>query len=158
MAPITTPEQVLATTGKTVTEAQIATAEGVIAAVTGVDFSVDFTATPAPYRARDVRHLRAAVEWQARYMLGVDADQAIDRAGNLTSASVNGVSASWSGEGSSGAIVAPLAAMALRRLSWRKSGSVRMVAGRPTPALREPLTLPQTLTSDGSDSSWKPLR
>lgn len=149
MAAILTPEQVLATTGATVTPEEIGVAAGIIESVTGLDLSVD----PLPYAKRDLRHLRSAVAWQARYMQ--TNGEAVDREGNLASANTNGVAVSWVG-GSADGILAPLARMALRRLSWRRSKTVRMVKGRPVPALTE--APPQTLVSDGDDGSWKPLR
>lgn len=149
MAAITTPEQAKTITGADVTVEQIATATGIVEAVTGVDLSAE----PLPFVRRDLRHLRNAVAWQARYMLDPEAAAAVDRPGNLASANANGVSVAWTG-GSAEAILAPLARMALRRLSWRGSRSVRMVAGSATPTLGAP----QTLVSDGSDGAWKPLR
>lgn len=151
MTAITTTAQVLATTGVTVTDEQIATASGVIEAVTGLDLTLD----PLPLVKRDVRHLRAAVAWQARFMLDPEAGAAIDRAGNLTSASANGVAVAWGGDGSADAILAPLARLALKRLSWKGSKTVRMVPGRTYEA---GLTERQTTTLDGSDQAWTPLR
>lgn len=150
MGAITTPDAVAALTGKTVTAEDIATASGILEAVTGTDLTTE----PLSYTTRDVRALRRAVSWQARYL--ADHPDLLSREGNLTGASTNGVSLSWGEGGSAASLVAPLARMALRGLSWRRSKTLRMVKGRPVPSMRE--GGPQTLTSDGSDGAWTPLR
>lgn len=142
-----TPQQVADRTGIAgVTDANIATARGIIAAEVGYDLSADDL---PKFRARDLRLVTEAVDWQAAYVK--DHPDLLSRDGNLASASTNGNAVSWGPGGAAGSIVAPLAAMSLRRLSWRRSRSVpmRRVADRP---------LPQTLTNDGNDAEWKPLR
>jgi hypothetical protein len=141
--------QVTARTGVAgVTDAHIATARGIVSAVVGVDLSL----TPTPVlRLSDLGRLTAAVDWQAVY---VKANPGIiEQAGNLTSASANGVAVGYDASGSAGALLAPLARMSLDRLSWRRSRSIRMkrVPDRP-------VAPPQTLVSDGADTDWTPLR
>lgn len=143
-----TPAQVLASTGVAgITDADIATARGILSAAVGVDLSVD----PAPvFRARDLSRLTSALDWQAVY---VHSNPGLaTKAGNLAAASANGVGVTYAGT-SAGALLAPLAKMSLDRLSWRRSRSVKMrrVKDAPLPA-------PQTLTNDGADGDWTPLR
>lgn len=147
MAAILTPAEVNGITGVTPSVTDIVTATGIVESVTGVDLS---TAPSLPFRKADVRHLKQAVAWQARYVK--EHPDVLTREAGMTGANTNGVSVSWGPGGSEGGLVAPLARMALRRLSWRGSRSVRMRASKPA------LTIPQTLTNDGADGSWSPLR
>lgn len=145
MGLIITPQAATAMCGVTVDEAAVTLAQSVVEAVTGADLG----ATPPVYSQRDLRHLGRAVAWQARYL--TEHPELLTREGGLASASTNGNALSWR-EGSDGeaSLVAPFAAMALRRLSWRGHRSVRMV-----PAERPVIV--QSLVGDGADSEWRPL-
>lgn len=149
MSIIPTPAQVKDVTGVDVTAEQVATAASVVELTTGVDLSLD----PSPYSRADRRRLTAGIAWQARYV--AEHPDALSREAGLTSASANGVALSWGPEGSGGSLLGPLASLALKRLSWRRSRTVRLVEGRPTPSMAK--VPPQTLTDDGLDSSWRPL-
>jgi hypothetical protein len=141
-----TVEAVKSTTGADVTDDNIVEATGIIGACTGVDFTID----PLPLRKADVRHLRTAIVWQAKYVK--EHPDVLTREAGMTGANANGVSVSWGPGGSEGGLVAPLARMALRRLSWKGSRSVRMQSTTKPPAI------PQTLTNDGADGAWSPLQ
>lgn len=133
-------------TGVTVSDLQLRQAVGVITAEVGYDLAAD----PLPvFRARDLRLLGEAVDWQAAYI--AEHAELLTREGNLNSASTNGNALSWGEGGSAGALIAPLAAMSLKRLSWRRSRSIPMRRTRTSGG-------PQTLVHDGSDAEWRPLR
>lgn len=140
-----TVEQVKESTGVDVTDAQIANAWGIISTLTGVDLTIE-----VPLLARDARALRTAVVWQAPYL---KANPGLtDQPGNLTSASTNGVAVAYSADqGSAGAILAPLARAALKRLSWR---GIRVVRMRPAEYRDHPV---QTIVEDGRESDWRRL-
>lgn len=146
MAALTTPALVLTATGKTVTTAQVATAQAMIGLLTGLDLD----AVPLPYSARDVRALTRAVTWQSPYV-AANPNLAADL-GDIASASSNGNSVTYKEGTPEARLLAPLARAALSRLSWKRSRSLRMVPAKPTP-LRS-----QTLLIDGDDTDWRPLR
>jgi hypothetical protein len=150
LMPLTrTPAEVAARTGIAgVTVANIATAVGIVSAVVGYDLAA---VTLPAFRPRDLDRMTAAVDWQAVYVQqnpGVTT-----QAGNLTSASANGVAVGYDASGSAGALLAPLARLSLDRLSWRRSRSISMkrVPDRP-------VAPPQSLISDGADTDWTRLR
>lgn len=147
---LATLDEVQQVTGAAVTEAQLATAQAIVSVFAGIDLDPARDLTAAGYLARDRRLLKAAVIWQAVYVKAHP--DAVQQAGNLVAASANGVSVSYDETGSSGAILSPLAKLSLGRLSWRKSRAVSVVRE----ARRVWAT--QTLTSDGSDAEWRPLR
>jgi hypothetical protein len=151
MVTLTTPEKVEEVTGTAVDAADITRAQAVIGLATGVDLDAD----SLPYATRDVRHLTSAVIWQTSFMKthAEQVAEAMVAVRSAVSASANGVSVNY-GEairGTLNGIVAPLAGMALRRLSWRGSRSVRMVPSRRA-VLRA-----QTLLLDGDDAEWRRL-
>lgn len=151
MVTLATPAEVEAITGTAVEVTDIAKAQAILSVVTGVDFEVD----ALPYAKRDIRHLTAAVVWQAAYVKthAAQVDAAVVEVRQATSASANGVSVNY-GEavrGTLNGIVAPLAGMALRRLSWRGSRSVRMIPSRRS------ILRAQTLLLDGDDAEWSRL-
>lgn len=151
MVTLTTPEKVQEVTGTTVDAADIAKAQAVLSVVTGVDFEVN----SLPYATRDVRHLTSAVIWQTSFMKTHEAavTEAMTSVREAVSASANGVSVNYGDavKGTLNGIVAPLAGMALRRLSWRGSRSVRMVPSRRS------ILRAQTLVLDGDDAEWRRL-
>ncbi len=141
-----TPQQVQDSTGMTgVTEAHIATARGMV----GLDVARDLGDDELLLRARDRRLIEKAVDWQAVYVK--DHPDLLSREANLASASTNGNAVSWGPGGSGGAMLGPLAAMSLKRLSWRRSRSIPLRRARER-------AIPQTLTNDGIDTEWVPLR
>jgi hypothetical protein len=143
---LATAAEVLDATGKSVSAADITRAQSVIATVTGRDLDVD----PLPnYRARDLRLLKSAVVWQTAYL--DDNPDVLVQLGNVQRASTNGNTVEYAAGGASGSLVAPLAEMSLRRLSWRRSRSIRMRRPPDRPA-------PQTIIHDGADGEWRPLR
>lgn len=157
MTNIITAEQASEMTGTAgIVEADVVKAQGILSVITGVDFEVD-SADALPYAKRDVRTLRTAIAWQAAYVHanGTKVDNAVASVREAVSASTNGVSVNYGTaetvRGTLGGIVAPLASMALRRLSWRGSRSVRMVPSRRT------LLRAQTLVLDGDDAEWRRL-
>lgn len=149
MTNIVTPEQVQSVTGISVDAADIARAQSVIEIETGIDLSSSETAIDR-WQTRDQRHLRAAVSWETAYL---DTNpQILVQLGLLSSASVNGVSVTYSpGATSSDAILAPLAQRALARLSQRGSRSMTLGSSMN----RVPRT--QTLVEDEGFPPWEPL-
>lgn len=146
MSNLATPEDVSLLTGKSVAAADITRAQGIIEDATGIDLSPsDLT----HFRARDLRLLKRAVVWQTSYL--DDHPDLLSREAGLVSASTNGNAMQWGEGGSSSGLVSPLAAMSLRRLSWRRSRSVPMVRAKDAPRA-------QTLVNDGADGEWRPLR
>jgi hypothetical protein len=144
---LATPEEVNDITGKSVSSADIARAQAMVEDATGVDLSPD----PLPaYYTRDLRLLKRAIIWQTAYL--DDHPDLLSREPNLTSASTNGNSMSWGEGGSAATLLAPLADMSLRRLSWRRSRSIPLVRAPDQPKRA------QTLVNDGLDSEWMPLR
>lgn len=147
---LATTAEVLQVTGATVTDAQLATAQAIVSVFSGIDLDPARDLAAAGYLPRDRRLLKSAVIWQAAYV--VKDPDVTTRAGNLTAANANGVSVSYDDTGSAGSILAPLAKLSLTRLSWRRSRAVSVVREAPR------LWAVQTLTSDGSDADWRPLR
>lgn len=146
---ITTPAEVFAMTGDEVTTGDIAKATGIIEAMSGAELT-DPDLTTVPHSTRDARLLERAVAWQAAYVAQADNDGAERKPGNLTSASNGDVSVAYGAGGSGGAILSPLAAKYLARLSWRRSRSLK-VKRQAAP------TRVQTLVNDGSDREWSRL-
>ena len=141
-----TPAVVLDRTGFTVTDVELRQATSIVGSKAGVDLLVD----PMPWSLRDQRLLRTAVMWQAAYVFRHP--EVFEVEANLTSASANGVSKSWGDGGAAVSLIAPLANMNIRRLSWRRS------RGIPLNRVTENRQLAQTVTNDGADSDWVPLR
>lgn len=127
MTNLVTPTEVIDATGLSVDAAAIATAQAVLVTVGNVDLT---PATVLLYTVADLDILKAALFWQIRYL---DANpDALNRAGDLASASANGSSVTFR-EGGDGAL-APLAARELGRLSWRaaaKPVTVSVLRARP---------------------------
>jgi hypothetical protein len=146
MPNLTTAAEVLDATGKSTDAAAIARAQAVIGTVTGRDLDAD----PLPgYWSRDLRLLKRAVIWQTAYL--DDNPHVLSQLGGVVSASTNGNSLSFGPGGAADTLLAPLAAMSLRRLSWRRSRAI--------PLRKAPDRVhPQTIVHDGSDSEWTPLR
>lgn len=150
MTNLVTVTEVAEATGKSVSASDITRAQAVIATATGRDLDQPWGTDEAPgYRARDLRLLRDAVLWQTAYL--DDNPDVLVQLGNIEAASTNGNSVKYGEGGAAASLVGPLAAMSLRRLSWRRSRSIRMRRQRDTPH-------PQTIVHDGSDREWTPLR
>lgn len=103
-------------TGVAVTESHITQAQAVIELFSGVTEQYAL-------RARDTRHLRMAVAYQAAWMKGqidvttrTDVDQLTQDEMSLTYAKAN----------PDAPVLAPLAQRALKRLSWKGNRSVRL--------------------------------
>lgn len=141
-----TPADVLDSTGATVTETQIATARGIISAAVGYALGAP---TLPDFRARDLRLLTEAIDWQAAYVAGNPG--ITTQRGDLAAASTNGNSLTFRDGDELDQLLAPLAKMTLRRLSWRRSRSVKLKRAPDNSS-------PQTLVSDGADAEWTPLR
>lgn len=152
MTALATVAEVTAVTGVTVTVTELIIAHGIIALTTGLDMdettTVEDLTDTTGLRDRDVRLVRSAIRWQAAYLH--NNPSVLTTAGNLVSAGANGVTAQWDATGSAGALVGPLAKLALGRLSWKRSRGIRLkrVPDRPRQL--------QTLTDDGSDGDWTP--
>lgn len=143
--------EVTAVTGETVTQTNIDVAVNLVALATGIDMDADTNVddlTDAGFRARDVRLLRSAIRWQAAYLK--NNPTILAAAGNVTGAAANGVSVTYGDGGSAGALVGPLARLALNRLSWRRSRAILLKRVPPRPYAL------QTMTEDGSSSDWTP--
>jgi hypothetical protein len=121
MASIVTAADVLSRTGATVTDAQIAQAQGIVELFTGYDLStVDWSTVQVTF-ARDQRKLRLAVAYQAAF---IAAHPDVFTSADVNTSTADGASQSgpqmW-------AQVAPLARVALRKLSKNRSRSVKVV-------------------------------
>lgn len=147
---VVTPMDVLNLTGSTVTEQQVTTAAGLVAAATGLDLAE----VPVKATARDLANLRLAVIWQAAYGLTEDAQ----RPRNVAAASVNGASVSYTtgGTDQDDALgLGTIASLYLSRLSWRRAqGGIRTT--HVTPAVLHQGGV-QTLVNDEGVPPWVPM-
>ncbi|MEU5197286.1 hypothetical protein AB0G86_25095 [Streptomyces scabiei] len=142
-----TTTDVLAITGITVTDADITQAQYLVEMFAGTtEESDDFISD------RNMRHLKLAVSYQTVWMLDhPDVFSAID----VTSATQDGLS--WTISNPQQAVVAPLARMAIARLSWNRNRSVYI---RPSSYRGD--VIPQTLNTTNVDlddrrTDWRPL-
>lgn len=128
--------QVQATTAKTVTTAQIASASATVETLFGV-----IEATDRPdLSERDAFWLRRITEYQAAWL--ADRPDAFTR-DDVSTVSQDGASATFT---ASGHVLAPFAARAAKRLSWRGTRSVSIHS-------------PSSASADDADDllEWKPL-
>jgi hypothetical protein len=149
MASIVTAADVLNRAGATVTDAQIAQAQGLVELFTGYDLStVDWSTVQVTF-ARDQRKLRQAVCYQAAF---IAAHPDVFTSADVETSTADGASQSgpqmW-------AQIAPLARIAMRKLSKNRSRSVKVEG----PDCRLPLydgTGPVPEWTDQYDN-WTPL-
>lgn len=113
---------VLAYTGATVTDAQIAVSQGLI------DIYAQVTPdTTDPISERDLRLLKQALAYQTVWQVNQ-----IDVMTRTDVSSVNQDNMQFTPAGPESLILAPLAKRCLDRLSWRKPRSLRVRSGRGT--------------------------
>jgi hypothetical protein len=108
------PAYTVSITGVTVTEAHVTQAQAVIELFSGVTESYAL-------KARDVRHLRMAVAYQAAWI-----KPQIDVTSRTDVSQVTQDEMSFTVAHEDAQILAPLAQRALKRLSWKTSRSVRL--------------------------------
>jgi hypothetical protein len=130
-------------TGVTVTDALVTQAQAVIELFSGVTESYAL-------KARDVRHLRMAVAYQAAWT-----KSQIDVTSRTDVSQVTQDEMSFTTAHEDAQIVAPLAQRALKRLSWKTSRSVRL--RRPVdPSERRDLTQEFLTDTGDSESEYRP--
>jgi hypothetical protein len=136
---------VLAVTGVESTDVQILTAQAAIEVMTGRTYD-----DTARIRTRDLYWLGRAVAYQAVWA----AQQAdLESRMDLTSSTQDGVSANLT---SDAVVLAPMAARAINRLSWRRSRTVHVRS----PFIDGSNNWGVNPLADGSDGdmAWSPLR
>ena len=124
MALLTTVDAVLDLTKATVSEADITAAQALVGLFTGYDLDADDVFTEQAPFARDQRRLAQAIGYQAAF-ISVHPD--VFTASDITSSTADGYSQAYRELGN---VIAPLAKIALRKLSKNRSRSVRVHAGR----------------------------
>lgn len=156
MAAITDIATVLSLTGQTVTDENITMAQGVISLLTGYDLDRDdvFTDTAdtlaqVPY-LKDQFRLRQAVAYEAAF---VSVHPDVFTSANVSSASADGYSQAFN---ELGTVLAPLAAMAIRKLSKFRSRSVRVRPFGVLDLVRYDGTGPVPEWTDRYDE-WRPM-
>lgn len=150
MAGIVDVAAVLDLTGATVTDAQILQAQGIVELFTGYELgSATWQTDQVPFRPDQLR-LMKAVGYQAAFMV---AHPDVFTAADISASSADGYSQSWN---ELGAVIAPLAKIALRRLTKNRSRSVRVHKG--LDAVRE-ARLEGGLVPENLDQShsWIPM-
>lgn len=137
------PADVLATTGATVTTAQVAQADAVVS----IYVNRQSTAS-ASMSARDLATIRSAIAWQTPWQA---AQSDMTTRSQYDSLSQDGLSVSSSAEWAK--ILSPIAARALKNLSWKGSRTLR------TPNVSVPTGIGADFLLETSDrrSDWKPL-
>lgn len=139
-----TAQDVIDCTGVSVTDQQRAQAQAAIEV-----FSNRIYADTARVRTRDLYWLGRAVAYQAAWLAG---QFGLESRLDATQLSQDQVSSTLTGDG---LVLAPMAARALRKVSWMRSRTVhiRSVVEGSGPAVGDPLT-------DGSDDHlvWAPYR
>jgi hypothetical protein len=141
----TDPATVLAVTGAEATDVQILTAQAAIEVMTGRTYD-----DTARIRTRDLYWLGRAVAYQAVWA----AQQAdLESRMDLTSSTQDGVSANLTADA---VVLAPMAARAINRLSWRRSRTVHVRS----PFVDGSNNWGVNPLADGSDDdmAWSPLR
>ncbi|WP_018502990.1 hypothetical protein [Parafrankia discariae] len=143
-----TTADVAALTGVTVTDALLAQAQGVIDIHAGRTWADDLTRVGD----RDRSWLALAVAYQAAWMAAQ-----IDLFSRTEVTAVNQDGMQYSPGHEDAMVLAPLARRSLRRLSWRRSRSVRVRPRRPT----EPAPVSDLVDADdygdGDAAGWTPL-
>jgi len=137
-------------TGATVTDATITQAQGLMSLFSGYDLDADTLLTEDMTFLPDQRKIRMAVAYQAAFMV---AHPDIFTAADISSSSADGYSQAWN---ELGAVIAPLAKIALRKLTRKRSRSVRVHA--PFEAIQarrlEGGLVPENLDQS---HSWQPM-
>ena len=137
------PADVLATTGASATTAQVAVADSVISIYVNRQSSAS-----ASMSARDLATIRTAIAWQTPWQA---AQPDMTTRSQFDSVSQDGTSVQSSAQWAK--VLAPLAARALKNLSWKSSRTLR------TPNVDVPTGLGADFlleTSDWNDR-WSPL-
>lgn len=133
----------LSITGVTVTAAKVTQAQAMIELFAGVTEQYKLT-------ARDTRHLRMAVAYHAAWLTGQ-----IDVASRTDVTQVTQDEMSFTYQNADGAVLAPLAQRALKRLSWKTNRSVRL--RRPVDVLERRDFDQEFVTDTGdSESEYRP--
>jgi hypothetical protein len=134
---------VLATTGASATTAQIAAADSIVTIYVNRDSSASGSMAP-----RDLASIKAAVAWQAAWMLSQPNLAGRSQFDNL---SQDGLSVSSSAEWAK--ILSPIAARSLKNLTWKGSRTLR------TPNVSVPTGLGADFVLETSDgwSRWEEL-
>jgi len=138
-----TAANVLALTGKTVTEQQVAEASAVITVY--ANRTVDASGSMTP---RDLNTLAQATSFQTAWQI---VQPGYHQRSSYTQTTQDGFSVVYGKEWQIS--LAPLAARALKNLSWKVSRTVRI------PTIRTPLGYAGNFTNEESDpySSWTPF-
>lgn len=124
MALIITPAEIAVAVGVGMTDADVQTAQDVVELYTGRD--INDAAVVAEMSARDVRRLKLAVQWQAKYL--TDHPEVLSEV-PVKRASANGAMVEKDGDG----ILSPLAARFLNQCSWAaNSGPVSVTTLKPS--------------------------
>ena len=123
MAAIVSTARVLELTGVTVTDAHILQAQAIVGMKCGRDFDAADWAASVPF-GRDRVNLAKAVAFQAAFIW---AHPDVFTAADVRASSADGTSATYS---ETGIVLAPLAKMSLRSLSWKGTRTVTATAGR----------------------------
>jgi len=134
---------VLATTGETATTAQVAAADSVVSIYVNRQSSAS-----ASMSARDLGWIRTAIAWQTPWQAG---QAGFTTRSQFDSVSQDGLSVQSSAEWAK--MLAPMAARALKNLSWKGSRTQR------TPNVSVPTGLGVDFVLEASDqrSEWEPL-
>lgn len=131
------------TTGVVVTEAQLAQAQGMIELFSGV--TEDYALS-----GRDVRHLRMAVAYQAAWLKGQ-----IDVTTRTDVSSVTQDEMSFQYANQEAPVLAPLARVALKRLSWK--GTRSTMVRRPVDLIAPGWDPELDFVTDKDCSGYRPL-
>lgn len=135
---------VLAVTGASATSAQVAAADGVVTLFVNRESSASASVHP-----RDLACIRAAIAWQTPWQAGQP--DFLTRS-QFDTVNQDGLSISTAAQWAK--ILSPLAARALKNLSWKGSRTLR------TTPVDEPSGRNVDFTLEASDrySNWQPLR
>lgn len=148
MANLVTPAEVESVTGISVSAQDITRAQSVIEVVSGLDLSGTL-ATDYP-RSADQRFLKQAVVWQTAYL--DTHPELLNQESNLSRAYADGVGKDYAANAAATpSLLAPLASLALGRLSFNRT---RVVSMRSDLENRAQF---QTLVSDEGYPPWIPL-
>lgn len=138
------PTDVLLYTGKTVTQDDCARAQAVVDLAVGRTYgAVDLL--PVGKRAR--YWLKLAVAYQAAWM---QAQPDLFSRSSVTDFNQDGAAATFDTDGQT---LGPLALMAVRRLPWKRSRSIRVA-----PACDAVRQLPFVLEASDVQQAWRPIR
>ena len=127
MAALVTIADVLTKTGATVTDPQILQAQGIVSLVTGMDLdAVDWNVLQVRW-PRDQRKVRQAIAYQAAF---IAAHPDVFTAADITTSTADGATQGYTDKGT---VLAPLAKIALRKMSKFRSRSTHVRLPAQTP-------------------------